>query len=798
MGSLFTALGRLILISSAAFGIASYANWRHHTSYWNGTIERVQTVDFNMLAHMLPTKLSQALIEENSQEIQRTLDSNYGLFGLVVTDCEIAQADCFNQRIRYISNSSLPWREQLSEDNLSAFTYDLLRDPPPLYSEGQYSSARDHIRQATGQSNTGEIIGRVYYVRGVPPAFFEAYLKWIRGWPDSFLSDSGANRYYALTIALLGLGGLWTWICMESIYSKRHHQNKLNKQLRQEALFLRQQFQEKLIENQELTEQHQQVLADLGTAQIQQQQREKDLQLAFQDLQNRLIAENKARLREEQRQNELQEAIQQQQHEAKLLQEQIKTLQAQQPELYQEKQQLQRKITELQQEEHNQQNQLTQYMLKLNHLEQQFQKTLADKEELIQQHQQALAELNLVQSQQQQEEQQAILQDLQIRLDAQNDARIREQQQRIELYEAIQKQQQDAELLRRQIAELQAQKPEKDKENQHLREKIIELQQEQQTKRTRIEHYTVDLERLKQELIAQSEEKDKTAKLAELLHHEVDEAKRQQAEAVKQTNNLRQLLDCLSHEREIDTEKLRILEAKLESEKQQVNELKELISDVNQGSLNYFEKAVINSLKETSEFKSSSWLVVPQLDVSKQSGRRKPSSSQFTDCIVIGQSFIVVIEAKHYSGRIRSEGDVQRTTWHAIQKNQGEIEILSFWGNNPYQQVDRYTKSVIEIIGERIGWKHLTHNKVCVYGVVVFPDSADLSLLDTELGSYYRVTKLKDLVDVIRDLAYQTQCRAKKERRNLPPNEIKAYLSGSPLKKSETKSETKTAQSPLA
>ena len=148
----------------------------HHHSYWNGTIERVQTVDFNMLSHMLPTKLSQAIIEGDSEEIQRTLDSNYGLFGLVITDCTTAQLDC-NQTAQYASNSNFPWRTQLTEEILATSTYDVLMNPPPLHPVEHYSDSRTGVRGPTGLNNYGSIIGRVYYVRGIPPTFLGSYTK---------------------------------------------------------------------------------------------------------------------------------------------------------------------------------------------------------------------------------------------------------------------------------------------------------------------------------------------------------------------------------------------------------------------------------------------------------------------------------------------------------------------------------------------------------------------------------------------------------------------------------------------
>lgn len=90
---------RLTLITSFTFTIATVSNLLNHHKYWNGTIFAVQTVDFNILSHSLPTKLSIALDQGKKAEIQRTLDSNYGLFGLVITDCKTINVKCTNQKI---------------------------------------------------------------------------------------------------------------------------------------------------------------------------------------------------------------------------------------------------------------------------------------------------------------------------------------------------------------------------------------------------------------------------------------------------------------------------------------------------------------------------------------------------------------------------------------------------------------------------------------------------------------------------------------------------------------------------
>ena len=76
-------------------------NWRNYRSYFYGTIYEVQTVAFNILSHTLPTTLSLYLIQGNSEAIKSTLNSNYGLFGIVVTNCRKATRKCPDQKILY-------------------------------------------------------------------------------------------------------------------------------------------------------------------------------------------------------------------------------------------------------------------------------------------------------------------------------------------------------------------------------------------------------------------------------------------------------------------------------------------------------------------------------------------------------------------------------------------------------------------------------------------------------------------------------------------------------------------------
>jgi hypothetical protein len=87
-----------------------------YKTYYVHMLPRVQTVDFNMLFHTLPAALSNAMaghhvekIKNNpsqhnqiSQSIQNILDSNYGVFYLLVTHENIKPSDIESGRDEHI------------------------------------------------------------------------------------------------------------------------------------------------------------------------------------------------------------------------------------------------------------------------------------------------------------------------------------------------------------------------------------------------------------------------------------------------------------------------------------------------------------------------------------------------------------------------------------------------------------------------------------------------------------------------------------------------------------------------
>ncbi|MEH2000953.1 MAG: NERD domain-containing protein [Nostoc sp.] len=208
-------LGRLSLTGIFAFTIGGLTTFDRYNNYWDKTIFRVQTVDFNILSYTLPTKLSYAITQNKPEEVQRTLDSNYTLFGLIVTDSSGQKIIAFSGKD---SNRPPSWKAALNPQELKNHPYDLLLDPPPVYPQWTYSSSHAIERTATNLTNRGRVIGRVYYVRGVRPIFQDDFLTWL----SNPLSESSRIQTYTMTLLACVTGSLAFWILWEYIlYKKR-------------------------------------------------------------------------------------------------------------------------------------------------------------------------------------------------------------------------------------------------------------------------------------------------------------------------------------------------------------------------------------------------------------------------------------------------------------------------------------------------------------------------------------------------------------------------------------------------
>jgi hypothetical protein len=648
---------RFAITSSVAFSTATCSNWLNYQNYWNRTIFRTQTVDFNILSHTLPTKLSYALQQKKPQELQRTLNSNYGLFGLVITDCKTKEKECPNQRFWYSSKSEKNWKKQLRKENLSQHPYDLLQNPLPLYTESEYDSPRAKKQSATGKNNAGDIIGRVYYIRGVPPSFLEDYRHWIQ----NPLSTSESHKYYCLTTVLFLLGGCTSFVVLEFIiYRKRKQEENVQQQLR----IIRHQLNEQERQNNILQAESQQLNEALKNKTIELNRRNEELFF----LETRI-----ADLEEEKTQND----------------DTIAQLETQLAKAHGQRESYTNKITELE-------AQLVQAKQELDD------DTIAELEA-------QLAEL-----------------ELKIKLDDDT------------------------------IAQLKAQ--------------LVQVESKRKLDDDRIAQLEIKLDEVKQE--------------KEIFTEEYTNLKSQLAEVDTQRKTAEYIANKLENDLKSKTQEqssqIELLEKQLTEERQIQERCNFTIIQLRNRLQNYTIQDSLNNIFEEEikvyidEIVYQRWLncrVLTSFDVA--SGRQ---ASQIVDLIIILNSHCVVaIEAKSYTGKIKTDGNPRNNEWfcHPPQNRKRSVKSASFL--NPYCQVCTYAQS----ISQRLAAYTLdTFYPIKVYGVIVFPQQANISNIEGELGKHYEITTLYKLEGLLQKIEEKNNSSPITEGRLLSTNQIEDVLRG--------------------
>ncbi|MEB3178973.1 MAG: NERD domain-containing protein [Nostocaceae cyanobacterium] len=722
---------RLIIITSTAFAAATFANWIDYQNYWQGTMFRTQTVDFNILAHTLPTKLSYSLQKGDIPELQRTLDSNYGLFGLVVTDCQTTEKSCPNQKILYLSTSNRRWKTQLKLEDLSLHPYDLLRNPPPLFVESKYDNPDAKERTTTGRSNQGEIIARVYYIRTVPPRFAEDFLLWIKNpW-----SVKGLHKHYLLNASLFLIGSFATFIVLEFVIYRRR---KSQEQLQQEVRILQYQLSEQERQNYYFELEKRQLNAEIEQqkTEIEQQNQEHEyLHNQLLELQaQREISENKVAELEQQlslvdteRENNEQIANQ--------LESQLAQLQAEREQDEQVAVELQNQLALIQAEKENATEQFT--LLENQLIEVQAQReidiqTVAQLErqltEVQTQRERATDQFNQLESQLLEVHKQR---EIDVKTVAQLETRLAEVQAQRE------RTKQQFRQLQSQLEEIQAEREIDIQTVTHLENQLIEIQAQRQT----------DIQIVSQ-LESQLAEVQLQTESAEIVVKQLqNELDSRTAEYKQETDGFQRQLESLQNQ-------IGVLESQLSQERRDKQRYKLKLSQVNEELEKYtnqkqldnnFEKQVEAYIKSRSHQRWDKWRILPSFDVSY--GRQ---ATQFVDLIVILNSYcVVVIEAKRYLGKIQAKGDAKNNEW-VCHNSEGLIPIQSAGMENPYHQIVKYTKNIsmkLETYTRKYRCQRIT-----VYGLIVFPEKADISALGDDFGTYYLVETLDNLGNLLTEI----------------------------------------------
>lgn len=147
---------------------------------------------------------------------------------------------------------------------------------------------------------------------------------------------------------------------------------------------------------------------------------------------------------------------------------------------------------------------------------------------------------------------------------------------------------------------------------------------------------------------------------------------------------------------------------------------------------NVFEQTIFETLASSDQYKRGEWRILSNFDVAPGRNYR-----QFTDFILFNKDALIILEAKYYVGLIDSPGDFNNDIW--ISTGTQTKKIDSLWGENPYQQLNEYSMSLMKILKQKSPWNFQ------IFGVIIFPDEADISKIGEHLGKFYRLTTVSKL-----------------------------------------------------
>jgi hypothetical protein len=175
-------------------------------TYWNNTIYRVQTVDFNILHATLPYAL--AFLEEHHRLdlIQPILNTNYGLFGIAYIDSKDKNKILFKtstSRDRFP-----PITPQVLSQNACSWVY---RTPRKIQISCPNPFEVGFFERPINSSPKGESYGGVILVRPDPPTYWHT-LTSVWQWSRLLPGGDPPSDYFLMTI-VAGLISLFLLFC---------------------------------------------------------------------------------------------------------------------------------------------------------------------------------------------------------------------------------------------------------------------------------------------------------------------------------------------------------------------------------------------------------------------------------------------------------------------------------------------------------------------------------------------------------------------------------------------------------
>jgi hypothetical protein len=201
---------RLIVLLFLSVLLANYLNQKNYNDFFNKTLLKLHTdTKISAKAENLPQKIEFLMLHNDAVNLQKLLDGNYALFGLVITDCKSEKKECPGQRALYSTDPKLIPDIDIIPNDLPEHPFTVLRKPSPelLRNLGRPAPG---IQQLLAMQR-GDIIGRLYSISTIPASFAADY----RMWRKHPFRDSGPWKDYRRTMGTCLLAGFLVWVAIE-------------------------------------------------------------------------------------------------------------------------------------------------------------------------------------------------------------------------------------------------------------------------------------------------------------------------------------------------------------------------------------------------------------------------------------------------------------------------------------------------------------------------------------------------------------------------------------------------------
>ncbi|MGL4474988.1 MAG: hypothetical protein ACRCT7_11135 [Shewanella sp.] len=192
-------LGRMFYVLNVAISLGISLTCAYiliesaHHSYWLA-IERVQTVDFNLLSSSSTGTISASLKNNNIDKLNEVARSNNCLFGVVIKKCN--DSDCKKNEI-VADNSSDGYKCKSKYVNTNpSVTIPIYKDEDAMRSI-YYANSYEDLYVKNDIVNAGGVIGFLELYRGREISFFDDLTKFYIRW---YNNEANASRYQSYKV----------------------------------------------------------------------------------------------------------------------------------------------------------------------------------------------------------------------------------------------------------------------------------------------------------------------------------------------------------------------------------------------------------------------------------------------------------------------------------------------------------------------------------------------------------------------------------------------------------------------